>query len=48
MGKGHDVAVAYMGISEGEPQPMTDMNVGGSRERRESGVTEAESVRRYS
>lgn len=48
MGNGQDVAVAYMGIRLGEPHPITEIKVGGSRERRESGVMEAERVRRYS
>ena len=48
MGKGQAVAEAYMGIREGEPQPMMAMKVGVGRFRRESGVMEEVRVRRYS
>lgn len=47
MGKGHAVASAYIWISEGAPQPITAMKVGTGSWRRESGVMEAERVRRY-
>lgn len=50
MGYGHPVWEAYMGMSEGEPQPITQMNVGGDWERRFWGVKEGvvERVRMYS
>lgn len=48
MGKGQEVAAVYMGIREGEPQPITAMKVGMGSWRRESEVMEAERVRRYS
>lgn len=48
MGNGQDVAVAYMGMRWGDPHPITAMKVGTGRARRDWGVMEAESVRRYS
>lgn len=48
MGKGQEVASAYMGIKEGEPHPTTEINVGVGRDRRSEGESDAERVRRYS
>jgi len=48
MGKGQEVSVAYMGIREGEPQPMMAMKVGVGRCRRLSGVMDFVNVRTYS
>ena len=48
MGKGQLVVDAYMGIREGEPQPIMQMKVGVGRERREEGDMESWRVRMYS
>lgn len=42
------VAVAYMSMRAGSPQPMTQMKVGWGRARRAEGVMDSERVRRYS
>ena len=48
MGKGQEVSVAYIGIREEEPQPMTIREVGRGRSEREDGERTEQRVRKYS
>lgn len=48
MGKGQPVSVAYMGIREGEPQPMIARVVGRGRVERVERVKTEQRVRRNS
>ena len=48
MGNGQEVSRWYIGIKEGSPWPITAMNAGVGRERREEVEMEEVSVRIYS